>query len=291
MRVGIFIEDMGKTVDEYFEEVKAARQAGFQAVWLGERLSWDPLTLLAMTGREFPDITLGAAVVRTYPHHPLALAAQALTVGNRLVLGVGPSHPPLIQGQYGYSPDKPVRHIREYLTALVPLLHGESVDYHGETLTVNGQIVAAGSQPPPVLLAALGPQMLKLAAELTDGTVTTWAGPKTISDYILPTLEKNGTGTRVVSSITVSVTDNPQAARDRLNQTYPGANDMPSYRRVLDNEGVATIGDTLIAGNEEEVAQELRRYREAGVSEIIAILVGTAEEQRRTLTVLGEARF
>ncbi|SMC63409.1 TIGR03564 family F420-dependent LLM class oxidoreductase [Kibdelosporangium aridum] len=285
MRIGLFVEDMGKTIEEYFAEVKAAAQAGIRAVWLGERLSWDPLTLLAITSREVPDIALGTAVVRTYPHHPLALAAQALTVGNRLVLGLGPSHQPLIEGQYGYDYTKPVRHMREYLTALIPLLHGESVDYQGETLKAHGQITAPGSQPPPVLISALGPQMLKLAAELTDGTITVWAGPKTIGDYFVPTLQKAGKGTKVVAIVTVSVTDDPDAARESLNQTYAPARDLPSYRRVLDREGVDNIGDTVIAGSEEQVAQELQRYRDAGATEIIAVTVG---DHQRAINLLGE---
>jgi F420-dependent oxidoreductase-like protein len=290
MRIGIFVDDMGKSVDEYFEEVQAARAAGITAVWLGERLSWDPLTLLAMTSRDFPDLTVGSAITRTYARHPLALAAQALTVGERLVLGIGPSHQPLIEGQYGYSYDKPVRHMREYLTALRPLLRGESVDYQGETLKVSGKIVAEGSQPPPVLVSALGPQMLRLAAELTDGTITTWAGPRTIGDYYAPALRKAGPGTQVVASITVSVTADPAAAREKLNQTYGMARTLPSYQRVLEREGVDTIGDMLVAGDEDEVAREILRHRDAGATEIVAILVGSEQDQRRTLTVLGEVR-
>src|ERR1043165_1155212 len=98
MRIGIFVDDMGKSVDEYFEEVQAARAAGITAVWLGERLSWDPLTLLAMTSRDFPDLTVGSAITRTYARHPLALAAQALTVGERLAAGVGAPPPPPLHG-------------------------------------------------------------------------------------------------------------------------------------------------------------------------------------------------
>ncbi|ALG09069.1 TIGR03564 family F420-dependent LLM class oxidoreductase [Kibdelosporangium phytohabitans] len=288
MRIGIFVEEMGKTVDDYFQQVTAAHEAGIRTVWLGERLSWDPLTLLAMTSREFPDLTVGSAIVRTYARHPLALAAQALTAGPRLVLGIGPSHQPLVEGQYGYSYDKPVRHVREYLTALIPLLRGESVDYQGETLRAGGTIVAPGSQPPPVLLSALGPKMLQLAAELTDGTITVWAGPRTISDYFVPTLAKAGPGNKVVTSVTVSVTSDPESAREKLNQAYAPARDMPSYRKVLDREGVDGIGDTLVAGDETAVAAQLGRYRDAGATELIAIPVGTAEEQRRTVTLLGQ---
>ena len=75
MRIGIFAEDMGRTVDEYLADVRAARTAGITSVWLGERNGWDPLTLLAITGREFPETRLGTAIVRSYARHPLAMAS------------------------------------------------------------------------------------------------------------------------------------------------------------------------------------------------------------------------
>ena len=95
--------------------------------------SWDALTTLAVIGREVPGIALGTAVVPTYPRHPMMLAGQALTVqaaiGNRLSLGIGPSHRFIIEDQFGYSFEKPARHMREYLSALAPLLRGEAISY------------------------------------------------------------------------------------------------------------------------------------------------------------------
>jgi F420-dependent oxidoreductase-like protein len=282
MRIGIFVEDMGKTTDEYLAIVRAASAAGIKSVWLGERLGWDPLTLLAITGREMPGIALGTAVVRSYARHPLALASQALTVGSGLTLGIGPSHRPLIEGQYGYSYDRPVRHMREYLTALVALLRGESVDYQGETVKVAGQIVAPGTAAPPVLISALGPQMLRLAGELTDGTITVWAGARSVADYFVPAVRQ------VYASVCVSVTDDPDGLRGILNQTYGAAGDMPSYRAVLDREGLDTIGDTAIVGNESVVRKEIQRFADAGTAELIAIPFGSDSEQQRTVAVLGD---
>jgi F420-dependent oxidoreductase-like protein len=282
MRIGIFVEDMGKTVDEYLATVRAASAAGIKSVWLGERLGWDPLTLLAITGREAPGIGLGTAIVRSYARHPLALASQALTVGSGLKLGIGPSHRPLIESQYGYSYDRPVRHLREYLTALVPLLRGESVDYQGETVKVSGQIVAPGTAAPPVLISALGPQMLQLAGELTDGTITVWAGARSVAEYFVPAVRQ------VYASVCVSVTDDPDGLRGVLNQTYGAARDLPSYRAVLDREGLDNIGDTAVVGDEDVVRKEIQRFADAGTVELIAIPFGSDAEQQRTVEVLGD---
>ncbi|MBP2325845.1 F420-dependent oxidoreductase-like protein [Kibdelosporangium banguiense] len=282
MRIGIFVEDMGKTVDEYLGTTRAASAAGIESVWLGERLGWDPLTLLAITGREVAGIGLGTAVMRSYARHPLALASQALTVGNGLKLGIGPSHRPLIEGQYGYSYDRPIRHLREYLSALIRLLRGESVSYQGETVKVEGQITAPGTAAPPVLISALGPQMLRLAGELADGTITVWAGARSIAEYFAPAVKQ------VYASICVSVTDDPAGLRDVLNQTYGPARDMPSYRAVLDREGFDNVGETAVVGDENAVRKQIQRFADAGTAELIAVPFGSDAEQRRTIALLGD---
>ena len=184
MCIGAGIDDRGMTLEEVAGWARATADAGLSGFWLGELGAWDPLTALAVAARDAPGIELGTSVTVTYPRHPLTLAGQALTAraatGNRLVLGVGPSHALLIEGQYGYAYDRPARHVREYLAALVPLLRGEEVAYTGETLRADGAVIAPGVTAPPLLLAALGPVMLRLAGEHADGTVLAWAGPAAI---------------------------------------------------------------------------------------------------------------
>jgi hypothetical protein len=85
-----------------------------------------------------PGIALGTAVVPTYPRHPAALAQQARTVAlatsGRLTLGIGLSHKVVIEDMFGYNFDRPLRHMDEYLSALLPLLAGEPAGFTGETL-------------------------------------------------------------------------------------------------------------------------------------------------------------
>lgn len=135
MRFGIFTGD--GNLSTLVESARKAEADGFDSFWLPQIFSIDALCAHTLIGSQVPRIELGTAVVPTYPRHPIALAAQALTVsaasGGRLTLGVGLSHQMVIEGMYGYSFDKPVRHMREYLSALVPLCAGEAADVEGET--------------------------------------------------------------------------------------------------------------------------------------------------------------
>ena len=332
MRIGLFVDDAGATLDQISRQVQAAGQAGFATVWTGERGLWDPLTLFAALGGRSPGSqgpgnratgeqapreqapgeqlsegqavggqqdgpALGTAVVRTHPRHPLALAAQALTTqaatGNRLLLGIGPSHAPIVEGQYGSSYASPVANLREYLSVLRPLLRGEEVDFRGRFWTAAGSVSVPGAKPPPVFLAALGPRMLQLAGELADGTVTTWAGPRSVEGYFLPALaraaEAAGRPTpAVIAGVCVCVTDDPDGARRWIDDRYGMARNLPAYRAVFDREGADGPGDVLVAGDEEAVGRELRRFADAGVTEVQVIACGSEAEQARTVAFAAE---
>ncbi|MGP4016836.1 LLM class flavin-dependent oxidoreductase [Saccharopolyspora sp. 5N708] len=152
MRIGLSVDDRGLPHTDLVAEVRNAADAGLASFWLGQHTAGDALTSLAVAGSAVPGIRLGTAVVPTYPRHPLALGAQALTTqavtGNRLDLGIGTSHRTIITDQFGYSFDKPARHLREYLTALRPVLRGETVDFDGETLKARGRIDVPGASRP-----------------------------------------------------------------------------------------------------------------------------------------------
>ena len=120
------------------------------------------------------------------------MAQQALTVqqasGNRFVLGIGLSHQIVIENMFGLSFDKPVRHMREYLSVLMPLLHDGTSSFQGETLHTEITLTAEPRVAPPVLVAALGSQMLQLAGTLADGTSTWMTGPATLGSHTVPTI-------------------------------------------------------------------------------------------------------
>ncbi|HEV7721895.1 MAG TPA: TIGR03564 family F420-dependent LLM class oxidoreductase [Iamia sp.] len=288
--------DGPQTIDQIVDEVRHAAQLGLAGAWWAQLFNWDALTALTVAGRAVPDLPLGTAVVTTYPRHPLALASQALSVqaaiGNRLTLGIGPSHKRFVEPMLGFSFERPALHTREYLTALGPLLRGESVDFDGEIHHVAGQIAVAGAAPPRVLLAALGPVMLRIAGELTDGTVTTWTGVRTIADHIVPTITAAADAggqpaPEVVTSLPVAVTDDAPAARAWVGERFGLANDTPSYRAMLDREGLDTVDQLVIAGDEDAVEEQLRRFADVGATELIAVPFGDPAQVARTLDLLG----
>ena len=299
MKIGVDIGDtMGPaTLDTMVQRAQRARELGLHSVWMGQYVGWDILTALALVGREVPDLELGTAIVPTYPRHPIALASQALSVqaatGNRLQLGLGPSHRAIIEAWYGYDYDRPARHMREYLEALKPLLRGEQADYQGETLRAQGKLTVLEAAPPPVLVSALGPVMLRLAGELADGTVTAWTGPRAIAGHIAPRLNEaaaaaNRPSPRIVAGVLVNVTDDPTSARQSVAERFGAADALPSYRAVMDIEGVGSGADLLLAGDEAEVTAGLRAYQEAGATEFVAFFAGPEEERPRTEALLAQ---
>jgi F420-dependent oxidoreductase-like protein len=297
VRIGLFF-DPPSSIDDLVSRLTEVEQRGFASAWLAQIFSWDALTLLAVAGREVPRLELGTSVVPTYPRHPSVLAGQALTTqvatGGRLVLGIGLSHQIVVEGMWGHSYERPARHMREYLDALLPMLRGESASVDGETLKAVGAITVPDvPSPPPVLLAALAPRMLHLAGAVADGTVTWMTGVKTIEGHIVPSIAAAASSAgrpspRVAVGLPVCVTDDPDGARQRAAQLFSIYGQLPSYRAMLDKEGAEGPADVAIAGNEATVAAEVRRMADAGATDFAAAVFGSAEERTRTLDVLAD---
>lgn len=279
MRIGLYAGDQSD-IETRIEQVRVAADHGLSSVFFNQVLAWDPLVVAALVGAAVPGIELGTAVVQTYPRHPISLAAQALTVaaatGNRFTLGVGPSHKPFVEGVYGMSFDRPAQHVREYLTTLRTELSG------------TGHVQLPGVQPPPVLLSALGPVMLRIAGELADGTVTVWATPATIADHIRPRIDAVAKAPRVVASVMLSVTSRPGAVREEIAGMLGFASDFASYRTLLDRQGQRNVAETVVAGDEETVAAAIRAYSAAGATDLLVSPVGDTAEKARTLELAGE---
>ncbi|TDC17343.1 TIGR03564 family F420-dependent LLM class oxidoreductase [Kribbella albertanoniae] len=290
MRIGLWIDEEGLRIDQVGAAAKAAEDNGIDRIWFSQRTGWDALTLVAGAAAYTSTIGFAVGVVPVYPRHPIALAAQALSVqaltGNRLLLGVGSSHPLIIEGMHGLSMERPADYMREYVEALAGLLTGEPSDYQGRRITARGQLAIAGAEAPQVIVAALGPRMLELAGELTAGTTTSWAGPELIESYIRPTIDKAAAGRprpEVMAAATVAVTDDPDATRSWIRARFGMAGEMPSYRAVMDRGGVAGPEDTAVLGDEATVAREIERFAAAGATEFILCPVGTPAEQERTI--------
>ena len=221
-----------------------------------------------------------------------ALPAQA-AAGGRFTLGIGLSHRVVIEGSLGLSYEQPARHMREYLSVLMPLLRREQVSFEGELYRVNVGIDAPGMQPVPCIVAALGPMMLRLAGELADGTVTWMCGVKTLASHIAPRIrraaeEAGRPEPRVVAALPIAITADADGARETISEQLAVYPTLPSYRAMLDVEGVEHAGEIAIVGDEETVDLELRRLEEAGVTHFNASLVEVDDGARqRTLDYLA----
>lgn len=286
-------------VDDLVRRAREAAAAGIAALWLPQAYGLDALTALAVIGREVPDVRLGASVLPVQPRHPLVLAGHARTVqaaiGGRLVLGLGVSHPGLIE-PYGFAFDEPVARLREHLDVLRPTLRDEPVEYAGRFVAASTTGVATGvpgaAPEVPVILGALGPRMLRLAGEAADGTMTFLAGPRTVADHVVPRIrraaaEAGRPDPRVVMGLPVAITGRVAELRDEVSRSLAGYAELPSYRGVLEREGVDGAGALAILGSEEEVADRLRGLAAYGVTDVSLTVVGTADERRRTLELLG----
>ncbi|MDO8390618.1 MAG: LLM class F420-dependent oxidoreductase [Actinomycetota bacterium] len=301
MRLGIMAAvDNGGTLEQLIDQARVSHEAGVDTFWAAQTFGLDTLTALAVVGREVPGIELGTSVVPTYPRHPMMLAQQALTVqvaiGNRLCLGIGLSHRPVVEGMWGLSFDKPVRHLREYLSGMMPLLEGANVRFKGDVFTVRGAISAPGAQRPTVIVAALGEQMLRVAGALADGTTTWCVGPETLRNFTIPTIRQAAADAgrpepRIVASLPITVTDDVDDARRRTGEELAMYNSLPSYRTMMDKEGVVGPADLAIVGSEAEVRDRLLELKAAGVSDFNAVIISVdIEERLRTLSVMRDAR-
>ncbi len=259
MKIGIFGGDTaGRSIDAVVADARAAEVDGFASYALPQIFALDAMGVLTIIGREVPRIGLLTGVVPTYGRHPLTMAQQALTVqaasGGRFVLGIGLSHQLVIEGMFGLSFEKPVRHMREYLSVLMPLVREGKASFRGDTISTEAAVEIDPLLPCRVLVAALGTQMLHLAGALADGTVTWMTGPATLASHTVPTItaaaEQAGRPpATIAASLPICVTADIDAARERAARDFQVYGFLPSYRAMLDREGAGGPADVAIVGD------------------------------------------
>ncbi len=300
MKIGINASDQLEraSITELVDHAVTAERDGFASWWLAQVGLVDVLTVIAAAGPKTSTIEMGSAVLPTYIRHPQTAAAQALTttgfVGDRLVLGIGASHKPAVEHQWGMRFVRPADQTEDYLRILTALLDHGYVSYEGDFWTANVELTRpAGTVAPSVMLAALGPIMLRLAAEYTDGTILWMVGPATIREHIAPTITRSAERfgrrdpMRIVCSLPIMVTDDEQDGRDFCSDVYELYGHLPSYRAMLDREGAAQPGDVCLVGTEDRVREQLAALDEAGTTDFAgAITARNAEEYARTRALL-----
>lgn len=289
VRLGYGVGTGVASIEVLREEVLWAESAGFESLWLSQVFGVDPIVALAAVGSAVPGIAeLGTSVVPLTGRHPLALGAQARTaqaaLAGRFTLGIGASHRMVAEGFFGESYDRPYSRTVEFLDALLPLLAGGVADVDGDQLFAKGWLTI-DADPCPVLLAALGPKMLELAGRTTAGTSLGSCGPLTIARHVVPVITAAAEralrpAPRILALVSVCVTDDPEGVRAEGRRATELYDSFPSYRRMLDHEGVESGADLTLAGTIDDIVEGLAAYAEAGATDLRIAIVARNEDER-----------
>jgi F420-dependent oxidoreductase-like protein len=307
MRIGVMIgPERGRyrtKVDRLVSDGRWAEEAGLSSAWIPQIPDdFDALTAAALVGSETARIEVGTAVVPVQPRHPVALAQQALSVqavcGGRLSLGLGVSHHWIIDEMLGLSYERPAAVMRSYLDVLDAALRGPGpVDVENDLFRVHNPLDITDLAPTPVLIAALGPVMLRLAGERTDGTLLWMADERAIGSHVAPIITRAAQAAgrpapRIVAGIPVCLCldDETDAAVTRTNRILAEAEVSPNYQRLLDLGDARTVGDILAAGSESTIEKRLDAFADAGVTDIAARVVAIGENREELIASARRTR-
>ncbi|MFA5787508.1 MAG: LLM class flavin-dependent oxidoreductase [Actinomycetota bacterium] len=300
-RTGTYIT-AGRSLESAIGHVRLAEDLGYDSVWTSHIASRDSLMLLAAYGQATSRLRLGTGVLPCLPRHPVALAQQAATLdeitGGRLVLGIGPSHKPVVEGWYGMTLGKPLAQMREYVTILRSVLATGSVEFHGEFYSAQfGFLGYSARKDLPIYLAAVSPKMLEMAGEMADGVVLWLTSPAYVRDVVVPHVRagaeragRDPATIEIVEAIPSCVSANAQSTIAAMTGDLISYASLPFYRAMLIRSGFGddlgafdaalaggNIGTAMEAlrpiasalaavGSADEVRERIEDYRQAGVS-------------------------
>jgi F420-dependent oxidoreductase-like protein len=268
------------SIDAIADHAKEAALDGFSSYWLAEHPTGglDAMTVLTVVGLRVPEIELGTAIIPTFPRHPMVLAGQVHTlknaIGHRFTLGIGLSHKSMM-AQLGIPFDRPIGHLKEYLSVLMPLLNEGQVSFKGEMISCDAETFFKPAQTTPVVVAALGPQALSVTGRLADGTTLAWVGPRTVREHINPRISEAAASAgrnapRIIATLPVCVTDDENGVRARITKTLTMYGQLPSYKAMFEREGVSEPGQLALVGSEAKVSDALEELSSAGVTDFAA---------------------
>ncbi|TXL89906.1 TIGR03564 family F420-dependent LLM class oxidoreductase [Streptomyces sp. NBC_01725] len=303
MTVGVALNatESDNQIDATVRLAGEAAAAGLRSAWFGQTFGADSPQLAAIVGREVPALQVGTSAIPVFGRHPLTVASQALTAQaathGRYHLGLALGTKLLTEGGYGIPFERPVARLREFLTALRQLTETGTADFDGELLTAHTPVparVPGADAGVPLLVAAMGPQALGVSGELADGILPYLAGPRALAEHIVPavTAAAEAAGRpapRIVALVHGVVTDDVDAVRERATDALAFYEQIPSYARVIELSGGTRAVDVAVIGDERTVSAEVRRYRDAGATEVVfsgTEIAGDAD-RRRTWDLLG----
>jgi F420-dependent oxidoreductase-like protein len=284
-----------------------AEQLGLPAVWstVGGT-NPDAVTLFAAAAAQTSRIGLGTAIVPTYPRHPIALASQALVLAalapGRFRLGIGPSHRPTIEGMFGIPMQKPLDHLREYLTILRGLLWEGSTDFQGMHFQVKAAL-PDGVDPPktPLPISALRAGAFRLAGEIADGAIS-WVCPVPyLINTARPALEAGAQAAGrpvppLIGHIPVALSMDRAAVRAAARPQLANYARLPFYRGMFEDAGFpipadnmmpdALLDELVVSGTPAEIAARLQAIQAAGVDELLIMRITVADADTEELALI-----
>ena len=294
MRFGIALHESGSA--RTLEALRRADALDVPVAWLTSGGS-EQMTLLAAAAATTRQICLGTAIVPTYPRHPVVLAQQVAVIEavspGRFILGVGPSHQPIVEGFFGIPFVRPLAHLREYVAILRQALEQGTVDFEGEFFKVH--FPRTETARVPILISALREASFRVAGEISDGGIS-WICPASyLARVAMPALVQGAvTGGRqnplLIGHCFVCVNTDREAvradARERL-ALYPR---LPFYQKMLalsgDEEAAAghvserMIDSVVVQGDATVCADGLRRFAEESRSdEVIVSLMAVGSDR------------
>lgn len=287
------------SIDEARDAARFAEKAGFDSFWISHAMGVDPIVALACIGNEVPAIgEVGTSVVPLYGRHPVGLAQLSRTaqnaLGGRFTLGIGAASRRHAEDALGLTWDKPFSYTRQFIEALQPLLAGERADTDGDQISAHAELgIEAASTP--ILLAALGPRMLRFAGGRLQGTTLGQCGPRTISSYILPHLlagaEAAGRSSalRIMALVRICVTDDIAGAKTLAREISAQYQANPSYANATRHEGLDDAADLHLIGSWQQVLDGLAEYAKAGATDLrIQVAAHDKASEERTYSLLAD---
>jgi alkanesulfonate monooxygenase SsuD/methylene tetrahydromethanopterin reductase-like flavin-dependent oxidoreductase (luciferase family) len=284
MAIGAFI-GTGRNLERALDRVRRAEELGYESAYVTHIAARDSLTVLTRYATVTERIRLGTGVLPIFSRTPASAAQTAATIdeisNGRMVLGIGVSHRVTVENWFDAEITKPVTQMREYAGIVRAILNGEEPPA-GEFF--NSRFAFMGYPPRPELpiyIAALSPNMLRLAGEIADGVMLWLCNPQYIRETVIPELRtgreragKTLEGFDVVAAVPVGVTDDPDAARAAFRKDLIPYASLPFYRAMLERSGfgadLAAFDDGLARGDRDQAM--------AGLSdELLASLAGIGD--------------
>ncbi|WP_406289836.1 LLM class F420-dependent oxidoreductase [Embleya sp. NBC_00896] len=275
--------------------IRELRSAGYTDIWSAEVDGLDGFTPLSVAALADPDVYLGTAIVSPYTRGPATLAMTAAALAElapgRFRLGIGAGSAPIVEAWNGASFDRPYRRVRDTVRFLRAAFTGEKVTEQYETFAVRGfRLSRPPRTPPPILVAALRPGMLRLAGREADGAILNWLGAEDV-ERVVPYVHEGGPDKEIVARIFVLPIEDRDTVRAIGRRMITSYLTVPVYaefhrwlgrgeelapmwaawaegdrKRALDLVPDAVLDDLIVHGSPAECRAKIRRYTDAGVT-------------------------